>query len=65
MLRKDFAIMRGYCDYCEEFSENIENVWRDEIENWVDLCPECQDEETCSCGNLATRDANTYCSDCY
>lgn len=60
--------MRGYCDYCEEFSENIENVWRDEIENWVDLCPDCQDEkklETCSCGNLATRDANTYCSDCY
>ena len=45
MLRKDFAIMRGYCDYCEEFSENIENVWRDEIENWVDLCPDCQDEE--------------------
>lgn len=37
--------MRGYCDYCEEFSENIENVWRDEIENWVDLCPDCQDEE--------------------
>ena len=60
--------MRGYCDYCEEFSENIENVWRDEIENWVDLCPDCQDEEkleTCYCGNLATRDANTYCSDCY
>lgn len=28
--------------------------------------PDCQDEEkleTCSCGNLATRDANTYCSD--
>lgn len=60
--------MRGYCDYCEEFSENIENVWRDEIENWVDLCLDCQDEEkleTCSCGNLATIDANTYCSDCY
>lgn len=32
------------------------------------VSPDCQDEEkleTCSCGNLATRDANTYCSDCY
>lgn len=60
--------MRGYCDCCEEFSENIENVWRDEIENWADLCPDCQECDelnTCSCGNLATHDAHTYCSDCY
>ena len=60
--------MRGYCDYCKKFNENIKNVQRDEIEYWTNLCPDCQDEEeleTCSCGNLATRDAHTYCSDCY
>ena len=56
------------CDYCVEYNKETKRVFRDEIDEHVDLCPDCQEEEleTCSlCGALATHDGHTYCSDCY
>jgi len=55
------------CDYCSNFNEKTEKVWVEQLEDWFDLCPDCQDEELeiCDCGRLATHDSHTYCDDCY
>lgn len=56
------------CDYCNKYHEDTREVYREEIDDYVELCPDCQECDelnTCSCGNLATHDAHTYCSDCY
>lgn len=55
------------CDYCSKFNEKTEKVWVEKLEDWFDLCPDCQDEELeiCDCGRLATHDSHTYCDDCY
>ena len=55
------------CDYCSKFNEKTEKVWVEKLEDWFDLCPDCQDEELeiCDCGRLATHGSHTYCDDCY
>lgn len=55
------------CEYCNRFNEKTEKIWVEQLEDWFDLCPDCQDEELeiCDCGRLATHDAHTYCDDCY
>jgi len=55
------------CEYCNRFNEKTEKIWVEQLEDWFDLCPDCQDEEleTCDCGRLATHDSHTYCDDCY
>ena len=55
------------CDYCSNFNKKTEKVWVEQLEEWFDLCLECQEEEleTCDCGRLATHDSHTYCDDCY
>ena len=56
-----------WCDYCLNYHAETKKVYRHEIEEYVDLCPDCASEdelETCDCVNLATHDGHQYCSDC-
>ena len=55
------------CEYCNRFNEKTEKFWIEQLEDWFDLCLDCQDEELeiCDCGRFATHDSHTYCDDCY
>ena len=56
-----------WCDYCSNYHAETKKVYRHEVEEYVDLCPDCASEDTlelCDCGNLATHDGHRYCSDC-
>lgn len=48
-----------WCDYCLEYHRDTKKVYRYEIEEYVDLYPDCASEdelETCDCGHIATHD---------
>lgn len=56
-----------WCEYCLEYHPDAKKVYRDEIEDYLDLCPDCANEETletCPCGEIATHDGHYYCAEC-
>lgn len=57
-----------WCEYCLEYHPDAKKVYRHEIEDYLDLCPDCANEETletCSlCGDIATHDGHYYCAEC-
>lgn len=60
----------GQCDYCEEWLNGLQ-IYSTEQFGDLELCKDCCDIadngelEECGCGALASRDAHTYCRDCY
>lgn len=54
-----------WCEYCLEYHPDAKNVYRDEIKDCLDLCPDCENEETletCPCGRIATHNGHYYCA---
>lgn len=54
-------------EYCLEYHLDAKKVYRDEIEDYLDLCPDCANEETletCPCVRIATHDEHYYGAKC-